>query len=316
MSRQLHATPVPPNVRAIMDEVDQDNPIEAVRVKARAVVRDFYGVFHEEPPFNLEAVASYRGLHSSRETPKHSLDSEIVPRRDGRVALRVNRDRPITRQRFSIGHEIGHTLFPDFTLKTQCRRAIDRDWADTSDVIEMLCDVAAAEFVFPAPWFPTRLKQLTLSADALSQLATAYLASREATIRRLVELWTNPLLAVFFSWKLKPTEMRQRRRDRNQSRMFGDGPPLPVPKLRVDYGVINTAFSRRYTDHIPQDKSVPSEGPIYDASVSQSSHDGEAWLDLGTISGRFTVHALPIYTPEELLGPDGAVSVVAVLGPI
>ena len=29
--------------------------------------------------------------------------------------MRLNPDRPVTRQRFSIGHEITHTFFPDHT---------------------------------------------------------------------------------------------------------------------------------------------------------------------------------------------------------
>jgi hypothetical protein len=146
-------------------------------------------------------------------------------------------------------------------------------------------------------------------------LASDYQASREATLRRLIELRMEPLAVVFFSWKLKPTELRQLQRDRRQRRMFGDSLDVPEPKLRVDYGITNRAFDAECTDHIPKNKSVPSEGPIFDASVTQSPRDGSLWLDLGSVSGEFTVCALPIYTSDNAAGPDGSVSVAALLIP-
>jgi hypothetical protein len=199
-------------------------------------------------------------------------------------------------------------------LKIQCRKALDRDWADPDDQIETLCDVAASEFLFPAPWFSDRVEGLSLSSLAISTLAADFQASREATLRRLLELRIEPLAVVFFSWKLKPTEMRQVQRDRRQQRMFGDS-PRPEQKLRVDYGITNDAFDAEYTDHIPKDKSVPSEGPIFEASMTQSLQDGTLDLDLGSITGRFFVCALPNYTPDGAAGPNGGVSVAALLVP-
>lgn len=304
-----------PSIRALVREMKESDPAIAVRAKASQVLSEFRSVFAGEPPFNLEALASFRGLRSSDDAPRHSEDSEIAPQADGSVVLRVNRDRPLTRQRFSVGHELGHTLFKDFHLKVQCRKAIDRDWADPDDHIEALCDIAASEFLFPAPWFPDRAYELALTSQTISLLATDYQASREATLRRLIEIRREPLAIVFFSWKLKPTELRQLQRDRRQRRMFGAGAHLPEPKLRVDYALTNDAFDAEYTDHIPKDKSVPSEGPIFDASVSQSPRDGVQWLDLGSVSGEFAVCALPIFTPEGDAGPEDAACVAALLLP-
>lgn len=314
MPSGLRNTTLHPHVRALLREMQEADPMVAVRAKAAGVVRDFVAMFGGEPPFNLQALASFRGLHSSTDAPAHSADSEIVPQADGKVVLRVNRDRPATRQRFSVGHELGHTLFQDFHLKVQCRKAFDRAWADSDDQIEMLCDVAASEFLFPAPWFSDRVGALSLSSLAISTLAADYQASREATLRRLLELRMEPLAVVFFSWKLKPTEARQVQRDRRQQRMFG-GSPEPEPKLRVDYGITNDAFDAEYTDHIPKDKSVPSEGPFFEASMTQSLRDGTLDLDLGSIAGSFAVCALPNYTPDGTAGPNGGVSVAALLVP-
>ena len=230
-----------PHVQAVMDETGESNPFLAVSAKARALVGEYHGTFGETPPFNMHAFASYRGLYTSDDAPRHSQDSEIAPEADGRVVLRLNRDRPHTRQRFSIGHEIGHTLFPEYQLFVRCRKGTDHSRAHPDEFVETLCDVAASEFLFPRPWFQDGVCDLALSAQAIGTLATEYEASRDATTRRFVEIRTDPLAAVFFSWKLKPTEERQVQRDRRQQRLFSDPEcfPNPEPKLRVDYAILN-----------------------------------------------------------------------------
>jgi len=305
------------HIVAIMDETGEDDPYEAARIKARSVVATFHQTFGETPPFNMKAVASLRGLHWSDDDPRFSPDSEIAPESDGRVVLRVNKDRPLCRQRFSISHEIGHTLFPDYQLAVRCRKANDRVWADSSDLLETLCDVAASELMFPTPWFVDRITAMALSADSLASLADDYEASREATVRRYVELHPEPFAAVFFSWKLKPVEKREiQARIRKKPLLPGMELSEPAPLLRVDYRIVNDAFASICTDFIPKDKSIPSEGPIYDASISQTPQDGTQRLDFGRLDRRFQIHALPIYTAENDLGPDGGSSVVALLKPL
>ena len=316
MAFKNRATPLHPHIRAVMDETGIDDPFGAIRAKARVVVEDFHGLFQEPPPFNLKAMASARGLHWSDDDPRFSLDSEIAPEADGRVVLRVNKSRPESRQRFSIGHEIGHTLFPEYHLSVRCRKAVERSWADDDDLLETLCDVAASELMFPQPWFTDHISSMDVSAESISQLAQDFAASRDATARRLVELHSEPLAAVFFSWKLKPTEQRLASRNRRQKPLFGAPLPMPTAMLRVDYAILNSAFGRVGTGHIPKDKSVPSDGPIHAASVTQTVQDGDCRLDLGTLHGWFAVHALPIFTSEDGTGPDGASSVVAILRPL
>lgn len=306
-----------PHIRAVMQETGEDDPRTAVRTKAQSVVRQFRSAFDDSPPFNLDALASFRGLRHSTDAPEFSKDSEIAPQADGHVVLRVNRDRPLTRQRFSIGHEIGHTLFPEYQVTVRCRKAADRDWADPENLLETLCDVAASEFLFPEPWFHTQVHEMTLCAAGVVQLTKHYEASPEATVRRLVEIHSQPLAAVFFSWKLKPTEIRQRANDRRQRCMFPDDElPEAQPKLRVDYAILNDGFARKFGNHIPKDKSIQSEGPIYASSMMQEPRDGSFFLDLGRLARDLTVYAVPIYTPEESVGPGGGVSVVAVLQPL
>lgn len=170
--------------------------------------------------------------------------------------------------------------------------------------------------MFPNPWFRECVESLELTASNVAQLAGEYLASRDATIRRLVELHPEPMAAVFLSWKLKPTEQRLASRNRRQKALFDEPLAMPSPMLRVDYAILNNAFERVGTAYIPKDKSVPSKGSIHAASVTQTVQDGECFLDLGTLKGRFGVHALPVFTSENATGPDGASSVVAILHPL
>lgn len=304
------------HVQAILDETGEDDPLEAVRVKARAVVNQYHDALGQVPPFNMQAVASLRGLKWSDDDPRYSEDSEIAPEADGSVVLRVNKTRPLARQRFSIGHEIGHTLFPDYELAVRCRKGTEHAWADPNDLLETLCDVAASEILFPTPWFNRHVAEMQLSAETIATVATQYQGSREATVRRLVELNTQPLAAVFLSWKLKPKEKKAVNRNKNQIRMFDESfYSEPTPLMRVDYAIINPQFAGRCGKHIPKDKSVPSEGPIYGASISQTVQDGMCELDFGAVRGRFSAHVLPVFTTEESIGPDGGCSVVAVLIP-
>jgi len=316
MRRSQQRDDLHPHIISVMDEMGYDDPALAVRVKARSIIDDYHSFFGEEPPFSMSAMASFRDLHESEDAPRFSQDSEIAPTGDGRVVLRLNRNRPLTRQRFSIGHEIGHTLFPEYQLAVRCRKGRDRDWADPNDLLETLCDVAASEFLFPAPWFRDRVLSMTLTADAVLTLSANYQASPEATIRRLVELYPAPLAAAFFSWKLKPTEMRQIRKIRRHKATANSFPQsVPVPMLRVDYSILNDKFKNTCGSHIPKDKSIPEDGVIHASSISQIPQDGSGTLQLGSVTGIFKIHALPIYTPDNRFSSSGGCSVVAILSP-
>lgn len=304
------------HVQSIIEEMGVGNPREAVRLKARALLNSLSPLFPNPPPFDMQEIASCIGLHPSDEAPSFSGDSEIAPDGEGRVILRINKSRPLTRQRFSVAHEIGHTLFPDYQLSVRCRKAHDKRWND-DDFLETLCDVAASEFMFPLPWFEDSLASLSLNGEGVAKLADDYQASREATVRRLVELYPEPIAAVFFSWKLKPEEHKQIKRDAKQTFLLESfRPAAPTKKLRVDYPLMNDEFRSNVLGHIPVHKSIPSDGPVFQAATSQLPCDGTAVLSFGRFETEFRVTALPVYTDEADIGPDNASSVVALLRPL
>ena len=304
-------------IATIVKETGQSDPAAAIRIKARELIQLYHGTLSENPPFDLKAMASMKGIRHSDEAPIHSPDSELVPDDDGRVVMRINRDRPKTRQRFSIGHEITHTFFPGYEEKVQCRKPKERDWSDPEDVIEWLCDIGASEFLFPTPWFEKSLAACSGTAESILDLARDYRASPDATVRRYVEMAIIPLAAVFLTWKLKPTQKKTVGKP-GEKDLFGtdaEEEALLLRKLRIEYSIFSPAFEALGI-HIPSDKSVESAGVIYEAASKEDCFDGEEHLDLGPCRGRFKIRAIPLYTEHGELGPRGEKAVVVVIQPL
>ena len=290
----------------------------AIRAKAKELIALQVGMFGEPTmPINVDVLASLRDIQRSDELPVHSPDAELVPDGRGGVTMRVNPDRPDTRLRFSVAHEISHTFFPDYEAKAWCRTdAHHRDRTNPDDYLEMLCDIAAAELLLPDPWFSTDAAAVS-SAQGLSDLASTYRASRDATVRRYAELNPSPVTAVFFSWKLKPTQHGTVGRE-DQTNLFGITAAEEIRdalKLRIEYRVASPSFIAE-GHFLPNDKSVESEGPIYDAASTGRPAEGECHLELGQASGKYRVWAIPLWTPEDQLGAKGENAVVALLMPV
>ena len=303
-------------VQAILTAARRKNPEVAIRILARRLLADFRNAFPDDlPPFNMDALASFRSIRQTEDRPIFSEDAELAPDGSGGVIMRINRDRPRTRQRFSVGHEIGHTLFPGYETEVHCRKKPNRDWADKTDPVESLCDIAASEFLFPAPWFDDDVASLAGTSSEIVALAQKYNASPDATVRRLCRIANDPHAVIFFRWKLKPTE-RRAADTKNQRYLFGsNSASRSQPKLHVEYPITNKAFDRLRI-HIPSDKSVDDDSVISRASSQSACLDAEEKLDMGPLHGRFYVRVFPLYTAETDLGPNGQRSVAALIRPL
>lgn len=289
----------------------------AVRLKARELV-DLYVASFGTPtmPMSMEVLASLRGITRSDDRPLHGPDAEIGPDGTGGVTRRVNPDRPETRQRFSVAHEVSHTFFPDYTTKPWCRSdARYRDRSNPDEYLEMLCDIGAAELLFPEPWFSKDAAAIT-DANGLLRLATTYRASREATMRRYAEISPASVAAVFFMWKLKPTQ-ESRIGQNDQGNFFGVTPEQEVCDalcLRIEYTIMSEAF-KASGHYLPKDKSVENNGPIYLAASTASPAEDECFLDLGQAAGIYRVWANPLWTADGETGSNGETAVAAILWP-
>ncbi len=152
------------------------------------------------------------------------LDARTVPVEGDRVQIEFNPNRPGGRIRFSIAHEIAHTLFGDCRERVRNRAAREHmqedDWQ-----LELLCNVAAAELLMPIGSF-TDLKDKALSIDALMALRQQYDVSTEALLLRVVRL-TDAACTVICASRREQGEGRDR--------------------CRIDYAVGSRSWPSRLT---------------------------------------------------------------------
>lgn len=129
------------------------DPVEAVAAAARNALLQAVDAGFDPPPYDPFAMA--RALKIPLRPVNGGFDARTVPDENSPVGVRIEYDpgRPGGRLRFSVAHEIGHTLFPDVAEQTRHRTgqgAVETfdgpyDWQ-----LEMLCNVAAAELLMPA----------------------------------------------------------------------------------------------------------------------------------------------------------------------
>lgn len=305
-------------IDALVRSTSAPDAFAAIRMKARNAIEQFRATFGNlTMPLDVDVLASLLGIGRSNDAPAHSRDAELVSVGDGRVAIRVNPDRPETRKRFSVAHEISHTFFSNYQTKTWCRtdaRYRRRDNPD--DLLEMLCDIGASELILPTPWFIQDAAAVTTGAG-LVELARKYAASREATLRRFAESHPGNVAAVFFSWKLKPTQ-QSTIGNVDQHSLFDEDPAenaRRAKRLRLDYSISSPKFAEA-GHYLPADKSVENDGPLYEAASTGRPSEGECRLDLGPAGGRYRVLAVPIWTDDGDLGSAGENALGAIIEPL
>jgi len=121
-----------------------ENPATVIEKLARELVLRAKDSGWEGPPFNPVAIADL--LKIPVEANADVADARIVPTATG-LRIQFNPTQPRERVRFSIAHELAHTLFSDVGDEIRHRSASpqnDDDWQ-----LEMLCNIAAAEFLMP-----------------------------------------------------------------------------------------------------------------------------------------------------------------------
>lgn len=161
----------------------KSDPVELIQGAARDLVLDAVENGWEGPPFDpfdLAAILNYRVVPS-----QEVRDAMLTPEgRRYRIDFNPNQSR--RRIRFSIAHELAHTLFPD--CRDQVRHRIrHEETRDDEWQLEMLCNIAAAEMLMPAGSLP--IESLgRLSIDHLTEFQEEFDISMEAVLLRVVRL--------------------------------------------------------------------------------------------------------------------------------
>ena len=159
-------------------------------------------------PVPIEDVARSVDITDITLIGTDSFEGGLVTDRDkSEGVILVNRKSRRQRQRFTIGHELGHFLMPlhlpDNGIQFMCtladmRRSDSSKTADRSVRVEVEANCFAASMLMPAVLFRRDLARSAVPDIALLlRLCDKYDTSKEATARRFCELTDTPSAAVF-----------------------------------------------------------------------------------------------------------------------
>lgn len=228
-----------------------------------------------EPPVDLRLVASMQGISDITET--FSSHAGCLINNAGVLHVEVCATDNPQRQRFTIGHEISHTLLPGFELEHNFRCNPGGSTPERSAAInvEWLADVGGSELLLPRRFVATRFAQEPFGWDAIERVANDYGASLEATARRFVRLSRTPAIFV----RLKHATSKND----------------PNPTLRVH----SSSSSPSLDQFIPPNKSVSRTHPVHDAVIGE---DVDTVADMRSlrVAGRYRIAArrYPLPTRE------------------
>lgn len=224
---------------------------ECIRGLAARLIEDFALC----PPIDERIVASAMGIHSLQESPIPWAGCLL--REDDKMVIKVRKSDGRGRQRFTAFHEIAHTFLPGYHLTAQFR-------CDPNPTVEKpareenLCDIAAAEFLFPSRYVREDVADSEFDFQSIDRLRRRYDASLEAAAIQFVNQWPEDALLVVLETGRKPSERGT----------------AAAPKLRVRYAHASGAWP-----YIPRHKSVSSGSRLahvldYDEVAGESDLDG------------------------------------------
>jgi O-acetyl-ADP-ribose deacetylase (regulator of RNase III) len=187
-------------------------------------------------------------------------NSEVADARtvaaDVGVKIEFNPTRPRERVRFSIAHEIAHTLFSDVAERTRHRGGPSTS-ADEWQ-LEMLCNLAAAEFVMPLGSLPP-----SNSLPEIEQLMAdrrTFDVSAEAFLMRVVKTTAEPALMFCAS-------------------------PVNGSDSKLTYRVDYSVGSKSAPSTVPAGTVIPDDSIVYSCTaIGQTNHAQETWITTTKLS--------------------------------
>jgi Zn-dependent peptidase ImmA (M78 family) len=166
-----------------------------VEKKRPAELLDELGIV-EPNEIDLDGIAAYCGAYVVYE-PLRGSDARIVGTRD-KAIITINSNALPSRQRFSIGHELGHWMWDRGNMVLSCSAEVqDRHWSGVD--CESLANRFASELLMPAEMFRDRARGRPATMDTVADLATQFQSSLTATAIRVVECGSFPCMVLSHS---------------------------------------------------------------------------------------------------------------------
>jgi hypothetical protein len=195
-----------PSILALLDNYAGERNAEAL-MRRLARERVAFAKSHgwSGPPFCPRILASFSGIRCKEVSHDIGCDGRILEYPNKQVWIEYRAGRMPERQRFTMFHELAHTLFPDFCAFER-RHQDGKKKSDPEKAFEHLCDVGASEMLFPHEEFTADLAGLTwMGIECIHHLRERYKASIDATVHRLVQLVPDLACAALFLTDQKGT---------------------------------------------------------------------------------------------------------------
>lgn len=160
-------------------------------LKAKELLDDL-GITEPEE-IDLEAIAQFVGATVTRQK-LIGAEARIIGLNDEAI-ITVNQDSLPTRQRFSIGHELGHWVYDRGQIDLTCGTDKQERFYTGTDK-ESLANEFATELLLPSSMFIPRLAKRPPTLETIRQLKEEFRASFTATARRTVDLGAQPTIVI------------------------------------------------------------------------------------------------------------------------
>lgn len=238
--------------RSVLGFVGSDDPIAAIQRIARDKVLWAIDAGWAGPPFNPIRLADLLKIPVE---PKASVsDARTVAYDDG-IKIEFNPLQTRERLRFSIAHEVAHTLFPDVgrAVRNRGGEVSGDDWQ-----LELLCNLAASEFIMPVGSLAP-MQELP-SIEKLLEERQRFDVSTEAFLIRATKVTAQPVV------------------------MFCASPLVEQDKL-VGYRIDYLVKSRAWPSSAPITAQPPRETILrHCTAIGYSAHAEEEWASLGKVA--------------------------------
>lgn len=163
-----------------------EDPTSAIIKRTRTMILEAMDDGWQGPPFDVFSLAQRRGLSV---VPREDvLDARLIVKTEG-IEIEYNPNRSQSRIRFSVAHEIAHTLFPDYKESIHNRSGESKradEWQ-----LELLCNIAAAEILMPTG--PIDRERIVVTIDKAIEVRDKFRVSMEAALLRLGKSTTQPV---------------------------------------------------------------------------------------------------------------------------
>jgi IrrE N-terminal-like domain len=238
--------------RSVLDLAGDEDPVAAIQRMARDKVLEAIDAGWTGPPFNPIHLADFMQI---RVEPKASVtDARTVSYNDG-IKIEFNPLQTRARLRFSIAHEVAHTLFADVGEAVRHRGG---DLSGDEWQLEMLCNLAAAEFIMPVGSLPP-MEELP-PIEKLMEERRRFDVSTEAFLIRATKVTSDRVLMFCAS-------------------------PLEEGENLVGYRVDYIVTSRAWPRNTPMSVLPPKDTVLRNCTaIGYSARAEEAWANLGRVA--------------------------------